>query len=86
MLDYNDKNFSYLLNSLLSKISHGFLGLSSDCTEEQENNLKDKDRTLKKSDCKEVPLVKVKKTNPNLETEKLSEVSHFDIKMNIGGQ
>ena len=33
-----------------------------------------------------MPLVKVKKTDPNLETEELSEVSHFDIKMNIGGQ
>ena len=49
-------------------------------------NLNDKDRTLKKSDCKGVSLVKVKKTNTNLETEKLSEVSHFDIKMNRGGQ
>ena len=45
------------------------LGLSSDCTEEQEKNLNDKDRTLKKSDYKELPLVKVKKTNPNLETK-----------------
>ena len=63
-----------------------FLGPSSDCTEEQENNLNNKGRTVKKSDCKEVPLVKVKKTDPNLETENLCEVSHFDIKMNIGGQ
>ena len=52
----------------------------------KKTNLKDKGRTLNKSDCKEVPLVKVKKTDPNLETEKLSKVSHFDIKMNIGGQ
>ena len=52
----------------------------------KKKNLNDKDRTLNKSDCKELPLVKVKKTNPDLETEKLSEVSHFDIKMNIGGQ
>ena len=28
----------------------------------------------------------IEKTNPNLETEKLPEVSHFDLKMNIGGQ
>ena len=28
----------------------------------------------------------MKKTDPNLETIKLCEVSHFDIKMNIGGQ
>ena len=49
----------------------------------KKKNLNDKDRTVNKSDCKEVPLVKVKKTDPNLETEKLSEVSHFDIKMNI---
>ena len=52
----------------------------------KKTNLKDKDRTVKKSDCKELPLVKVKKTDPNLETEKLSEVSHSNIKMNIGGQ
>ena len=52
----------------------------------KKKNLNDKDRTLNKSDCKGVPFVKVEKTNPNLETEKLSEVSHFDIKMNIGGQ
>ena len=71
MLDYNDKNFSYLLNSLLSKISHGFLGLSSDCTEQQEKNLKDKDRTVNKSDCKEVPLVKVKKNRPKFRDRKL---------------
>ena len=86
MLDFNDENFTYLINSLLSEISHCFLGLSSDCTEEQEKNLNDKDRTLNKSYCKEMLLVKVKKTDPNLETEKLSEVSHFDIKMNTGGQ
>ena len=30
--------------------------------------------------------IKVKQTDPNLETEKLSKVSHFDVKMNIGGQ
>ena len=52
----------------------------------KKKNLNDKDRTLNKSDCKEVPLVKVKKTDPNLETENLCEVSHSDIKMNIGGQ
>ena len=52
----------------------------------KKTNLNNEDRTVKKSDCKELPLVKVKKTNPNLETEKLSEVSHFDIKMNTGGQ
>ena len=52
----------------------------------KKTNLNNKGRTVNKSDCKGVPLVKVKKTNPNLETEELSEVSHFDIKMNIGGQ
>ena len=52
----------------------------------KKTNLNNKGRTVKKSDCKEVPLVKVKKTDPNLETENLCEVSHFDIKMNIRGQ
>ena len=35
----------------------------------KKKNLKDKDRTLNKSDCKGVPFVKVEKINPNLETE-----------------
>ena len=65
-----------------------FLGLSSDCTEEQEKILKD---TRQNSQAKWLQRIascqiKVKQTDPNLETEKLSKVSHFDIKMNIGGQ
>ena len=51
----------------------------------KKTNLNDKDRTVNKSDCKEVPFVKVKKTDPNLETENYLR-SHILILMNIGGQ
>ena len=61
MLDCNDEtlnlNLTYLLNSAVTALKS------------KKTNLNDKDRTLNKSDCKEVPLVKVKKTDPNLETE-----------------
>ena len=65
-----------------------FLGLSSDCTEEQEKILKDTRQNSQEKWLQRIASyqIKVKQTDPNLETEKLSKVSHFDIKMNIGGQ
>ena len=69
MMDYNDKKLHLSLKLAPFFNQPWFLVLSSECTEEQEKNLNDKDRTLKKSDYKELPLVKVKKTNPNLETK-----------------
>ena len=65
-----------------------FLGLCGDCTEEQEKSLKDTRQNSQEKWLQRIASyqIKVKQTDPNLETEKLSKVSHFDVKMNIGGQ
>ena len=64
------------------------MGLSSDCTEEQGKSLKDTRQNSQEKWLQRIVScqIKVKQIDPNLEIEKLSKVSHFDVKMNIGGQ
>ena len=61
---------------------------SQHCTEKQGKSLKDTRQNSQEKWLQRIASyqIKVKQTDPNLETEKLSKVSHFDIKMNIGGQ